>query len=149
MNCIRCGAEIDPERLECLPDTVTCMSCSRVPAKQAVCDPANGELVILDEARRPGGRGTTWSTGCTGRTPGPRRAGPDGGVLGPRDSVLSPRDTCHGPVGCGGIARAVGLAPPRPVPFTKFCPIRAVPAKPAPDLAGPHPRLPREWIAPC
>ena len=58
MNCIRCGAEIDHERLECLPDTVTCVSCSRVVAKQAVCDPADGEVVLLEDgeaARRARG----------------------------------------------------------------------------------------------
>jgi RNA polymerase-binding transcription factor DksA len=49
MNCVRCGAEIDHERLEFLPGTVTCVSCSRVAAKATVYDPADGELVVLPD----------------------------------------------------------------------------------------------------
>jgi hypothetical protein len=54
VNCQRCGVAIDPERLEFLPGTTTCAACSRVVAKAAVCDPADGELVVLtdDEAAR-------------------------------------------------------------------------------------------------
>ena len=48
-NCVRCGAAIDPERLEFIPSTVTCAACSRTPAKVAVCDPASGELVVLPD----------------------------------------------------------------------------------------------------
>lgn len=29
MNCVSCGNEIDPERLEVLPHTKTCVNCSR------------------------------------------------------------------------------------------------------------------------
>ena len=62
MNCVRCGVAIDPERLEFLPDTVTCAACSRVQAVAAVCDHTrsgrpdrngvDGELAVLtdDEA---------------------------------------------------------------------------------------------------
>ena len=68
MNCVRCGAEIDSERLEFLPDVRTCVACSRTPAKQVVCDPADGEVLILDDSEAARPARTIWSIGCTGRT---------------------------------------------------------------------------------
>ena len=55
MNCARCGAEIAAERLEYLPGTRTCAACSKDRAKVTICDPADGELVVLadgEAARR-------------------------------------------------------------------------------------------------
>ena len=85
-NCIRCGAEIDLERLEFLPDTVTCVACSRIPAKATLCDPADGEVVLLEDgeaARRARGlpRPPAVPAGCRRAVTG---LVPAGGVLGPR-----------------------------------------------------------------
>jgi len=48
-QCLRCGAEIDAERLEFLPCTRTCVACSRTPAKVTVCDPADGEVLEIPD----------------------------------------------------------------------------------------------------
>ena len=137
-NCVRCGAEIDPERLEFLPDTVTCAACSRVPAKATVCDPANGELVVLPDGRsgqagaglpRPpavpaGRRGTV--RGRSGRV----------ASLDHADSVLSPRDTCLGRSRVVEWHEPWGFRSPRLVPSPNF-------ADP-----GSAAKLPRIWLVP-
>lgn len=56
-DCIYCGAEIGAGRLEVLPDTETCVSCST--EQKNVCVPAyahktGGSIVILDSRDKEG-----------------------------------------------------------------------------------------------
>lgn len=49
-NCIECGIPIPKERLEVLPETQTCVNCSKVTAKIAITawDDLTSELIIIE-----------------------------------------------------------------------------------------------------
>lgn len=51
-QCVKCEAVIDPERLEALPDTTTCVGCSQVKKKLGLMDYGHktaGAIVMLPD----------------------------------------------------------------------------------------------------
>lgn len=49
-NCIECGVQIPKERIEVLPETQTCVNCSKVTAKIAITawNDLTSELIIIE-----------------------------------------------------------------------------------------------------